>query len=76
MKTLEVFCFGSQVTYLTGHNPASLATGNFNNNRKLDVVVTNFRGNSNSLLLCNVDGTYHNQMKHSVGSWSTWEAVS
>jgi hypothetical protein len=57
--------FGTQVTYTTGSDPISIATGQFNNGATatntdnfLDLAVANKTANSVSILLGNGDGTF------------------
>src|SRR6266849_3890267 len=41
-----------------GHNPSSVATGDFNRDGKPDLAVTNYGSNSVSVLRGNGDGTF------------------
>lgn len=59
-----------QVTYSTGTNsqPSSLAVGDFNNDRQMDIVVANFGAHNIGIFLGNSDGTFMNQITHPTGS--------
>jgi hypothetical protein len=49
---------GTSTNYNVGHNPVALATGDFNGDGKLDLVVVNQIDNTVSVLLGNGDGTF------------------
>ncbi len=53
--------FQSQMTYPTGRTPSSVAAGDFNGDRKLDLSVSNYGDNSVSVLIGNGDGTFQSQ---------------
>jgi hypothetical protein len=53
--------------YATGFSPTSIIVGDFNNDRKLDIVVTNNNNNSVSMLLGNGNGTFQNRTTYSTG---------
>lgn len=57
---------GSPIT--VGHAPYGVATGDFNGDGFLDVVVENYNSNSVSILLGNGDGTFQPQVTYAVGS--------
>jgi len=61
--------FGSPTTFTVGGEPASLAVGHFIAGGPLDLVVTNFSNNSNSIsvLLGNGDGTFKTAVNYPVG---------
>jgi hypothetical protein len=56
--------FASQVMYPTGLGsaPHMVAVGDFNNDNRLDIAVTNFGTNSIGILLGNGDGNFKNQI--------------
>jgi predicted nucleotidyltransferase len=60
--------FSSQVTYSTGSGsgPHSVATGDFNNDSQLDIVVANFWTNNVGVFLGHGDGTFSNQTTYST----------
>ncbi len=60
--------FHSQVTYSTGSGsrPHSVATGDFNNDSQLDIVVANFWTNNVGVFLGHGDGTFLNQTTYST----------
>jgi hypothetical protein len=60
--------FSSQVTYSTGSGsgPHSIATGHFNNDNRLDIVVANFGTNNVGVFLGHSDGTFSNQTTYST----------
>ena len=53
--------YGPPDRYLVGFGPSSIATGDFNNDAKLDLVVANAYDNSVSVLLGNENGTFQDQ---------------
>ncbi|CAF3940451.1 unnamed protein product [Rotaria sp. Silwood2] len=64
--------FSDQSTYPTGPNskPTTVAVGDFNNDTRLDIVVTNYGGYSIGVLLGNGDGTFSNQTEYQTGYYS------
>lgn len=61
--------FQSQVTYATGADPVSVATGQFNSiiDSYIDLAAANKGSNSVSILLGNGDGTFRNQTTLNTG---------
>ncbi|CAF2588678.1 unnamed protein product [Rotaria sp. Silwood2] len=72
--------FSDQTIYWTGENslPTGLAVGDFNNDARLDIVVTNFGGYYICVLLGTGDGTFLNCIIYPTGyySWPWGVAVS
>jgi len=60
--------YASAVNYATGKAPAALATGDFNRDGNMDIVVANSGEASLSLLLGNGDGTFKSAGTIPVGS--------
>jgi hypothetical protein len=60
--------FGPPQTYTVGDYPRSVATGDFNGDSKLDLVVTNYTDSTISILLGNGDGTFQAPVNYAVGS--------
>jgi hypothetical protein len=60
--------FHPHVDYVTGADPLSLGTGDFNGNGKPDLAVLNFQDNTVSILVGNGDGTFHTRVDFPVGS--------
>jgi hypothetical protein len=60
--------FSSQVIYSTGSGsgPHSVATGDVNNDSRLDIVVANFWTNNVGIFLGHGDGTFSNQTTYST----------
>ncbi len=56
--------FKSQVTYSTGTAPQGVAVGDFDNDGKLDVAVTNSSSNTVSIFMGNGDGTFRQLAVH------------
>lgn len=56
--------FGSQTTYSTGFGstPYMVASGDFNNDNRLDIAVANFGSNSIGVFLGRGDGTFKSQI--------------
>ncbi|CAF4312844.1 unnamed protein product, partial [Adineta steineri] len=54
----------------TNAGPTSIATGDFNNDNRLDIVVSNFLLGSISLFYGNGDGTFSNLTSYTTGSGS------
>jgi predicted nucleotidyltransferase len=53
-----------------GSNSTSIAVGDFNNDHRLDIAVTNLEGYSVSVFLGYGDGTFAEQMVYSTNSYS------
>jgi hypothetical protein len=70
--------FSSQVIYSTGSGsgPHSVATGHFNNDSQLDIVVANFWTNNVGFFLGHGDGTFSNQTTYSTDDDSRPSSVS
>ncbi|CAF0961466.1 unnamed protein product [Adineta steineri] len=69
------FCngsFGSQTTFSTGDSstPYSIAIGNFNNDKYLDIVVANYNGQTVGIFFGDGTGTFATQITYSVGELS------
>jgi hypothetical protein len=60
--------YAPAVNYSTGSAPAGLATGDFNRDGNIDIVVVNDGGSSLSLFLGNGDGTFQPAVTIPVGS--------
>lgn len=59
--------FATPVTYPIGNRPRSAGHGDFNGDGHPDIVVTNYSGNSVSVLLGNSDGTFQQSVSYGVG---------
>ncbi|MDJ1312651.1 MAG: VCBS repeat-containing protein [Candidatus Midichloria mitochondrii] len=61
------------VSYTVGSEaPLIIAVADFNLDGKLDLVNSNYNGNSVSALLGKGDGTFHAAVLYSVGGGYTW----
>jgi Big-like domain-containing protein/VCBS repeat protein len=58
-----------------GSYPTSVAVGDFNGDRKLDLAVTNQQGSTVAVLLGNGDGTFQPAANYAVGAGPTSVAV-
>ena len=63
-------------TYPTGDSADSVATGDFNGDGKLDVVVTNLLTDRATVLLNNGDGTFQAPVGFSADNSTNWVAVA
>ncbi|CAF4191452.1 unnamed protein product, partial [Rotaria magnacalcarata] len=63
------------MTFSTGSGPCSVAVGDFNNDTRLDIVVSNHGDNNVSVLLGYGNGCFQNQMTFSTGSEPSSVAV-
>ena len=61
--------FDNQMIYLTGNNsnPCGVAVGDFNNDRRLDIVVANSGANNIGIFLSNGSDTFSTQITYSTG---------
>ncbi|CAF1675044.1 unnamed protein product, partial [Rotaria magnacalcarata] len=64
--------FERQITYSTGISPSSVAVGDFNNDSRLDIIVTNSGSGDVSLFLGHSNATFERQTNFSIGNrpWS------
>ncbi|MCK6602767.1 MAG: FG-GAP-like repeat-containing protein [Bacteroidetes bacterium] len=62
--------FEPAVNYGTGSNPRGLVSGDVNNDGHPDLIISNYDGNSISVLLNNGDGTFASKVDYSIGSYS------
>ncbi len=62
--------------HLTGTNPQHIATGDFNGDNKLDLVVVNQGSGNVSILLGNGDGTFGAAMPFPAGTNPRWVIVA
>jgi hypothetical protein len=60
--------FWPRVNYAVGQNPTAVAVADFDNDGKLDLVVSNNSSNSVSVLLGNGDGTFRPAADYAVGT--------
>ena len=67
-RTLFAFAgLAAPVSYGTGSGPQAIATGDFNGDGKLDLVVANSQDNSVSVFLGYGDGTFRSRLTFPVG---------
>jgi hypothetical protein len=67
--------FLTQVTYLTGSNPYSVAVVDVNSDNKPDIIVANSGSNNVGVLLNTGSGTFLTQVTYPTGSWPQSVAV-
>ena len=67
--------FQSPTTYSTGNGPVAVATGDFNADNRVDLVVANSVSGSVSVLLGNGDGTFQSHLDR-MGGYSGGLAVA
>jgi YVTN family beta-propeller protein len=65
----------AKTDYGTGSLPIAVATGDFNQDGKLDLAVANLNDSTVSVLLGNGDGTFQSQSVYATGSGPTWIAT-
>jgi YVTN family beta-propeller protein len=65
----------SKTDYGTGSLPIAVATGDFNQDGKLDLAVANLNDDTVSVLLGRGDGTFQSQSVYATGSGPTWIAT-
>ncbi len=83
-STIDIFLgfgngtFSSQTTYSTGNNsgPISVAVGDFNNNSRLDIVVTNNWDCNIGIFLGYGNGTFSRQVTFSTGNNSDPRSIA
>jgi FG-GAP-like repeat len=61
------FTFDPPSTVAVGSNPRSIATGDFNKDGNVDLVVTNFCDDTISILFGNGDGTFQPAISYTLG---------
>jgi hypothetical protein len=59
--------FGSAAGYAVGKNPSSIAVGDFNGDRKADLVVASYMGQEVRVLLANGNGSFAPAVPYPVG---------
>ncbi|HEY7095499.1 MAG TPA: FG-GAP-like repeat-containing protein [Terriglobales bacterium] len=67
--------FQAHVDYTTGLDPASVAIGDFNRDKKVDVVVGNYDDDTESIFLGNGDGSFQPQLVFPSGTCPLWMTV-
>jgi uncharacterized protein (TIGR03437 family) len=67
--------FGSPAAYGVGNNPGAMAIGDFNNDNKPDVAVTNGGSNNVSILLNNGQGGFGNATNFAVSENPQFAAI-
>ncbi|CAF1569180.1 unnamed protein product, partial [Rotaria sordida] len=65
-----------QTTYSTGDRPVGLAIGDFNNDTRLDIVVSNSGNNTIGVLLGYGNGSFASQKTYSTGAYPFTLAVN
>ncbi len=61
------FIFSAPDVYAAGNRPISVETADLNGDNNIDIAISNFRGDSVSVLLGNGDGTYQDAVEYPVG---------
>ena len=76
MASAQTYSFG-QAKLTARKQPLSIATGDFNGDGKLDLVVANLSENTVSIFLAKPDGTFNPKVNHATGlqpySVATWD---
>jgi hypothetical protein len=67
--------FAAAVGYPAGKLASAVAVGDFNNDQKTDLVVSNSNGNSVSVLLNRGDGTFAAPVNYAVDLFPAWVGV-
>ncbi|CAF4728217.1 unnamed protein product, partial [Rotaria sp. Silwood2] len=64
--------FSFPITYTTGYDslPSSLAAGDFNNDKYLDLAIANYGTNNVFILFGNINGTFEKNVTFSTGLYS------
>ena len=71
LERLEELClpsFLSPVNYAVGSDPEAVATGDFNNDGRLDLAVSNALSNTVSVLVGNADSTFQSAVSSATGT--------
>ena len=58
LEARRLLAFAAPADYAVGPNPLGVASGDFNNDGRLDMVTANAGDNTISVLLGNADGTF------------------
>lgn len=70
--------FSSQIVYNTGYNsqPMSIASGDLNNDKRLDIVVANYWANSVGIFLGYGNGSFSKQITYYIGNGSAPSCIA